>query len=152
MIRDKLNEEIKTAMRSGEKIRLGTLRVLLSAVKDFEINNRVTATEADVLAIFRKGIKTRKDSIEEFRKGGRLDSIATEENEIKIIEEFMPAAPSDAEILAAVDAAIAEVQAKSIKDMGRVMKIVSAKLEGRADGGVVSGHVKERLARLSSPA
>lgn len=146
MIKEKLLEEIKVAMKSGQKDRLGTLRMLHSGIKDFEINNRKPAEESDVIGIFRKAIKTRKDSVESFRSGGREDLAAKEESEIAVIESFLPAGISDDELRAIVDAAITEAGATSMKEVGAVMKIALGKTGGRADGSAVNTIVKERLA------
>lgn len=147
MIKDDVQAAIKAAMKSGEKDRLGTLRMVLSAIKDHEINNRVTATDAEVLGVLRKAMKTRRDAIDAFKAGGREDLVAKESAEIAVIESFMPPAISEDEIVSAVDAAIAETGAKTMKEMGVVMKAAMAKLAGRAEGGTVNRVVKERLAR-----
>lgn len=147
MIKEKLQDQIKAAMKSGDKDRLGTLRLLLSAVKDFEINTRTTPADTDIISIFRKAIKQRKDSIEAFRGGGRADLAEKEEAEIAIIESFLPAAMSDSQVQTEVDAAIAETGASSMKEIGAVMKAVMARLGGRAEGSVINRIVKERLTR-----
>ena len=155
MIKDDVQASIKEAMKSGNKDRLGTLRMLLSAIKDHEINNRVTATDSDILGIFRKSIKTRRDSIESFKSGGLEYLVAKESAEIDVIESFMPPAIDESEIAAAVDAVLAETQARlqgalTMKEMGAVMKGTMAKLAARggADGGTVNRIVKERLSAL----
>jgi uncharacterized protein len=146
MLKDDLNAQIKDAMKTGQKERLGTLRLMMSTVKDFEINNKhIAATDADILTIYRKMVKQRRDTIETFRQGGREDMVVKEEAEIAIIESFLPPPVTEAEIIAAVDAVIAETGAKSVKEMGRVMKGALEKLAGRADGAAVNKFVKERL-------
>jgi uncharacterized protein YqeY len=151
MLKDELNQQIKDAMKSGLKERLGTLRLMMSTIKDFEINNRhIVATDADVSSLYRKMVKMRRDAIEAFRGGGREDMAVKEEAEIRIIESFLPPPVSEAEIVAAVDAAISETGAKSVKEMGRVMKATLEKLAGRADGSAVNKFVKERLAAFGA--
>jgi hypothetical protein len=146
MIKNRIQDELKVAMKAGEKERVMTLRMILSGVKDLEIATRKDATDPDVVAVLRKGVKTRRDSIEAFRSGGREDLVAKEESEIKVIEAFLPAAASEVEIAAAVEAAIAETGASSPKEMGKVMKVAIEKLAGRAEGGDVSRIARERLA------
>jgi hypothetical protein len=146
MIKNRIQDELKVAMKAGEKERVMTLRMILSGVKDLEIATRKDATDPDVVAVLRKGVKTRRDSIEAFRSGGREDLVAKEESEIKVIEAFLPAAASEVEIAAAVEAAIAETGASSPKEMGQVMKVAIEKLAGRAEGGDVSRIARERLA------
>jgi len=123
-----------------------TLRMILSGVKDHEIATRKEATDPDVIAVLRKAVKTRRDSIEAFRSGGREDLVAKEESEIKVIEAFLPTSASETEIAAAVDSAIAETGASSPKEIGKVMKVAFEKLAGRAEGVDVSRIARERLA------
>lgn len=152
-IKDSVSEAVKTAMKSGDKERLGTLRLLSSALKDFEINNRdKTLTDAETIAIFRKNIKSRRDAIAQFEAGGRPDLAAKEAAEITIIESFLPAAISDEEVRAAVDAAIAETGATTSQQTGLVMKSALARLAGRADGSIVNKFVRERLAAIAPKA
>jgi hypothetical protein len=146
MIKNRIQDELKVAMKAGEKERVMTLRMILSGVKDHEIATRKEATDPDVVAVLRKGVKTRRDSIEAFRSGGREDLVAKEESEIMMIEAFLPAAASESEIAAAVEAAIAETGASTPKEMGKVMKVAIEKLAGRAEGGDVSRIARERLA------
>ncbi len=152
-IKEQVNDAVKTAMKSGDKERLGTLRLLVSALKDFEINNRdKTLTDAEAIAIFRKNIKSRRDAIEQFTTGGRPDLVAKEAAEIAVIESFLPAALGDDEVRAAVDAAIAETGATTPQQVGLVMKAALLKLAGRADGSTVNKFVRERLAAIAPKA
>lgn len=144
-MKQKIQDEIKIAMKSGDKERLGTLRMLLSGIKDFEVNTRKTPTDADIIGIFRKAIKQRKDSVEAFKQGGRTDLVAQEEKEIALIESFLPADISDEELTKIVDEVIASTGASSMKEMGNVMKLVLEKAAGRTDGSRVNPIVKERL-------
>lgn len=149
-IKDQVTDAVKQAMKSGDKERLSTLRMISSALKDFEVNNRDKAlTDADAIGILRKSVKSRRDAITQFESGGRPDLVAKETAEIAVIESFLPAAISDAELLAAVDAAIAETGANSPQQVGLVMKAALAKVAGRADGSAVNKLVRERLGALA---
>lgn len=145
MIKEQVNSAIKVAMKSGDKTRLVTLRMMLSAIKDFEINNRKDPSDAEVIAILRKSVKSRRDAIEQFIAGNRPDLVDKENAEILIVESFLPPAIGDEEICSAVDAAIASTGATSIKEMGAVMKVALAALAGRAEGASVQKIVRERL-------
>lgn len=152
-IKDKVTEAVKQAMRSGEKERLATLRYISASLKDFEVNNRgKTLTDADAIAILRKSVKSRRDSIAQFESGGRVDLVAKENAEIAILEEFLPAEMGEAEVAALVEAAIAETGAASPQQVGLVMKAAIAKVAGRADGSVINRLVRERLAALAPKA
>jgi uncharacterized protein YqeY len=134
-------------MRSKDALRLSVLRMMKSAVKNKEVEKMKSLEEPEVLAVLNSLVKQRRDSVEQFRKGGREELAQKEEAEIKIVEEFLPAAASDEDIRNAIDAAIRETGAASIKDMGRVMKAALTQLAGKtADGGRVSQLVKEKLA------
>jgi len=145
-LRDKINADLTAAMKAREAERLSVLRMMKTAVKNKEIELIKELEDAEVLKIFVSLIKQRKDSIEQFTKGGRPELAEKEAQEIKIIEEYLPAAVGEEEMAAAVSSAIEELGATSIKDMGKVMKACVAKFAGRpADGGKLSELVKARL-------
>jgi uncharacterized protein len=145
-LQDKIQSDIADAMRSKETLKLGVLRMMKAAVKNKEIEKMKPLEEPEVLAVFNSLVKQRKDSVEQFRNGGREELARKEEAEILIIEQYLPAGASDADILQAIEAAIQETGATSAKDMGKVMKATLAKLAGKtADGSKVSQMVKEKL-------
>jgi uncharacterized protein YqeY len=144
-IKDSIVEDMKNAMRSQDKERLATIRLILAALKQREVDDRVTLADDDVLAILNKMVKQRRDSITQFTAGNRTDLAAIEEKEIKVISHYLPQQLSAEEITAAVATAIAESKATSPKDMGKVMAILKAKLDGVADMSLVSAQVKGHL-------
>ncbi|WGW03336.1 GatB/YqeY domain-containing protein [Tropicibacter oceani] len=149
-LRDKVNAAIKQAMRDKAAMRLSTLRLVNAAIKDRDIaargeGNDQGVDESEVLGILGKMVKQRRESARTYEEGGRLDLAEREVAEIEIIEEFLPRALSGDEITAAVDAAVAEVGAESIRDMGKVMGALKAKYTGQMDFGAVGGMVKDRL-------
>ena len=144
-LKDRITEDMKTAMRAGEKERLGTIRLILSAIKQREVDERITLDDSQVLAAIEKMIKQRKEAITQFEAGGRADLVAKETAEIAILQTYLPAQMSDAEIDALIGEAIASTGAASIKDMGKVMGAVKAKAQGRADMGAVSARIKQKL-------
>ena len=145
-IQEKIQSQMTDAMRSKQQLRLDVLRMMKSAVKLKEVEKMKALEENEVLAVLNTLVKQRKDSIEQFRKGGREELAQKEEAEIKVIEEYLPAAASEEDIQQAVAAAIQETGAASMKDMGKVMKATLARLAGKsADGGRVSQLVKEKL-------
>jgi len=145
-LREQLNDDIKTAMKARETERLNALRLLSAAVKQREVDERITLDDAAVVAVIEKMIKQRKDSIAQYEKAARQDLADKEKYEISVIEAYMPRQLSQAEVDAIVAEAIAASGAKSAADMGKVMGIVKPKLAGRADMGRVSGLVKAKLA------
>jgi uncharacterized protein len=145
-LRDKVTEDMKGAMKAREAERLAALRLLLAAMKQREVDERITLDDAGVVAVIEKMIKQRKDSIAQFEKAARQDLADKEKFEISVLETYLPQQLSQAEIEAAVAEAIAASGAKGPQDMGKVMGIVKPKLAGRADMGKVSGLVKARLA------
>jgi uncharacterized protein YqeY len=145
-LREKLNEDIKTAMKAREQDKLGALRLMLAAVKQREVDERITLDDAGVIAVVEKMIKQRKDSIAQYEKAARQDLADKEKFEIGVIESYLPQQLSQAEIDAIVAEAIQSTGAKSAADMGKVMGVVKPKLAGRADMGKVSGMVKAKLA------
>jgi uncharacterized protein len=144
-LKDRITEEMKTAMRAGEKERLATIRLILSAIKQREVDERITLDDSQVLAAIEKMIKQRKEAITQFDAGGRADLVAKETAEIAILQTYLPAQMSDAEIDGLITEAIASSGAASIKDMGKVMAAVKAKAQGRADMGAVSARIKQKL-------
>lgn len=146
-LRDKINEDLTSAMKAKDAERLSVLRMMKSAVKNKEIELIQELEDAQVLQILMSLIKQRKDSVEQFTKGGRPELAQKEAAEIKVIEQYMPAAVSDEEIARIIEAVIAETGAASLKDMGKVMKGCMARFAGRpADGATVSEMVKSKLA------
>jgi uncharacterized protein YqeY len=146
-LQERIQSDIADAMRSKDNLKLGVLRMMKTAVKHKEVEKMKTLEEPEVLAVLNSLVKQRKDSIDQFRKGGREDLATKEESEIRIIEQYLPAAASDEDIQSAIAEAIQETGASSIKDMGKVMKATQARLAGKTtDGARVSQMVKERLA------
>ena len=137
---------MKTAMKAGEKRRLGAVRLILAAVKQREVDERKELTDPEVLAVLEKMLKQRRDSISQYEQAGRTDLAEQEAFEVGVIQGYMPAALGDAEIAALIEEAIAATGAKAMADMGKVMAIVKPKIQGRADMGAVSARVKQRLA------
>jgi len=144
-LKDRITDDMKTAMRAGEKERLGTIRLILSAIKQREVDERITLDDSQVLAAIEKMIKQRKEAITQFEAGGRADLVAKETAEIAILQAYLPAQMSDAEVDALIAEAIASTGAASIKDMGKVMGAVKSKAQGRADMGAVSARIKQKL-------
>src|ERR1700727_2991136 len=136
-----ITEDRKGAMRAGEKERLGTIRLVLAAIKQREVDERITLDDGQVLAVLEKMIKQRKESIAQFESGGRADLVAKEQAELAIVQVYLPAQMSAAEIAALIAEAVAATGASSIKDMGKVMGIVKAKAQGKADMGAVSARI-----------
>ena len=144
-LKEKITEDMKGAMRAKETARLGTVRLLLSAMKQKEVDERVVLTDADVLAIIDKMVKQRRESIAQFEKAGRNDLADVEKAEIVVLSAYLPQQLSEAEVAAAIAAAIAEAGAAGAKDMGKVMGLLKSRLAGKTDMGKVSGLVKAKL-------
>jgi len=144
-LKERITEDMKSAMRAGEKERLGTIRLALAAIKQREVDERITLDDGQVLAVLEKMIKQRKEAITQFQAGGRADLVAKESAEVSILDAYLPARMSDAELDALIAGAIASSGATSAKDMGRVMALVKSQAQGRADMGAVSARVKEKL-------
>jgi uncharacterized protein YqeY len=144
-IKGRIEEDVKSAMRSKDKERLATLRLIRAAIKQREVDERIELDDAQVLAVLEKMIKQRRDSIEQYRGAGREELAAKEEAEIGVIEQYMPARLDEAEVDAIIDEVIAATGAASAKDMGKVMGALKARLQGRADMGAASAKVKARL-------
>jgi len=145
-LKDRITEDMKAAMRARQAERLSAIRMLLAAIKQREVDNRTEADDAAVLAIVEKLIKQRKDSIAQFEAGGRADLVAKETAEVNVLAAYLPQQMSEAEVSAAIDAALAEVGATGPAAMGKVMGLLKPRLAGRADIGQVSAMVKKRLA------
>ena len=145
-LRDQINDDLKNAMRAGDARRRDALRLLTAALKQKEVDERKTLGDADVVAIIDKMIKQRRDSIGQFEQGGRTDLAEAEQFEISVLERYMPAALSEADVDATIESVIAETGAKGPADMGKVMGPLKAKLAGRADMAKVSARVKQKLA------
>lgn len=145
-IKTQLNESMKDAMRSGDAVRKTTVRMALAAIKQSEVDKQTELDEMAVIALLQKEIKNRKEAIEEAKKAGRDDLISDNEAEIAVLEEFLPEAMSKDELREIVKTAIAETNATSMADMGKVMKVALDKVAGRAPGGEVSAVVREQLA------
>ena len=145
-LRDKISEDLIAAMKSKEAARLSVLRMMKAAVRNKEIDSRQELEDAQVLQVLMSLIKQRKDSVEQFAKGGRQDLADKESAEIKVIEAYLPAGVTDEEIASTITEVIAETGATSVKDMGKVMKACMARFSGRpVDGGKVSELVKIKL-------
>ncbi|MCG6934335.1 MAG: GatB/YqeY domain-containing protein [Proteobacteria bacterium] len=142
---DRITHDIKTAMKAKDKPRLGVLRLIAAAIKQREVDERITLDDDQILSVLEKMVKQRKDSISQFQKAGRTELADQEIFEIGIIQDYLPEPLSEADIDALVDEAISATGAQSIKDMGKVMGMLKPKLAGRADMGQVSQTIKQRL-------
>jgi uncharacterized protein YqeY len=146
-LKDRINEDMKGAMRARDTARLGTIRLLLAAMKQREVDERITLDDAAVTAIIDKMIKQRKDSISQFQAAGRSDLVEQESAEVAVLAAYMPAQLSEAEIAEQVQAAVVETGAAGPQDMGKVMGVLKSKLAGRADMTAVSARVKAALSK-----
>ena len=146
-LKDRINDDMKTAMRAREAGRLATIRLLLAAIKQREVDERITLDDAGITAVIDKMIKQRKDSISQFEAAGRTDLVEQESAELAVLTAYMPAQLSEAEIAEQVQAAVAETGAAGPQDMGKVMGVLKGKLAGRADMTAVSALVKAALAK-----
>ena len=144
-LKGQITEDMKASMKAGDKDRLKVVRLILSAIKQQEVDQRIELDDAAVLAVINKMVKQRRDSVTQFRDGNRDDLADAEESEIVVLETYLPEQMSDAEVDALIAEAIESTGAESMRDMGKVMGIVKQKTEGRADLGAVSGKVKSRL-------
>ncbi len=146
-LKDQITEDMKSAMRAKETARLSAIRLLLAAIKQREVDERIVVDDAGVITIVEKMMKQRKDSISQFEKAGRDDLVAIEVGEMAILQAYLPAQLSDAEVVAAVAAAVAATGASGPQDMGKVIGALKTQLAGKADMGKVSGLVKAALAK-----
>jgi uncharacterized protein YqeY len=144
-LRERITEDMKTAMRAGEKDRLGTIRLALAAIKQREVDERITLDDAQVLSVLEKMIKQRREAIVQFHSGGRADLVAKETAEIGVLQGYLPAQMSEAELEELIVQSIAAAGATSVKDMGKVMALVKPKAQGRADMGAISARIKQKL-------
>ncbi|MBX9631633.1 MAG: GatB/YqeY domain-containing protein [Burkholderiales bacterium] len=145
-LKDRITEDMKNALRAKDTARLGAIRLLLAAMKQREVDERIELTDADIVAIIDKMLKQRRDSITQYEKGGRQDLADAEKFEMTVLQAYMPAALSQDEIAAAVAEAIAAAGAAGPQDMGKVMAVLKPKLAGKADMSAVSQLVKGKLA------
>jgi len=144
-LKPQLTNDMKSSLKSGDKHRLGVVRLILAAIKQIEVDERIELDDTRILAVLDKMVKQRRESIAQYGKGGRDDLVAVEQAEIDIIQEYLPAALSEAEINAIIEQSIASTGAASIKDMGKLMGALKPQLQGRADMGKVSQLIKSRL-------
>jgi uncharacterized protein YqeY len=144
-LKDRITEDMKAAMRAGDKDRLGTIRMILAGIKQREVDERIALDDPQVLAVLEKMVKQRKEAIAQFQTGGRADLVAKETAELGIVQAYLPTQLGDAELDALIAEAIASTGAASIKDMGKVMGVVKAKAAGRADMSAVSARIKQKL-------
>ena len=145
MLREQITEDMKTAMKARETERLAAIRLLLAAIKQKEVDERIVLSDVNVVAVIEKMLKQRRDSISQFEAAGRVDLADKEKFEVGILQTYMPQALSEGDVEAIVVAAIAETGAAGVKDMGKVMGVVKAKVAGRADMGNVSALIKAKL-------
>lgn len=145
-LKDQLQDAVKTAMKEQAKDRLGTLRMVMAAIKQKEVDERITLNDTQILAVLDKMVKERRESIKQFEAGNRQDLIDKENSEITILQEFLPTALTPAEIQKIISDAMQQAQPKSMQDMGKVMAIVKPQLQGRADMAAVSALIKEKIA------
>ena len=144
-LKDKLQQDMKDAMRGGDKPRLGVIRLILAAVKQREVDERIELDDAQITTVLDKMSKQRRDSLEQYEKAGRDDLAGQEQFELDILKSYLPEQLGDAEIDALIEEAVQATGASSMKDMGKVMGQLKNKLQGRADMGAVSGKIKARL-------
>jgi hypothetical protein len=144
-LKERITEDMKAAMRASEKERLSTIRMLQAAIKQREVDERITLDDAQVVAVLEKMVKQRKESVVQFEQGGRADLADKEKAEIALLTAYLPAQLSEVEVDALIRDAIAATGASSVKDMGKVMGVVKAKAAGRADMGAVSARIKAAL-------
>ena len=144
-LKEQITEDMKSDMKAGDKDQLKVVRLIMAAIKQIEVDKRIELDDAGVLGVLEKMVKQRRDSVEQFEKGGRQDLADIELAEIAILDKYLPEQLSDAEVDALIDAAIAATGAESIRDMGKVMGQVKAEAAGRADMGAIGAKVKARL-------
>jgi len=144
-LKERITEDMKSAMRAGDKQRLGTIRLALAAIKQREVDERITLDDPQVLSVLEKMLKQRREAITQFESGGRADLVAKETAEIGVLQGYLPAQMSPVELDALITEAITATGAASIKDMGKVMAAVKPKVQGRADMGAVSARIKQKL-------
>ena len=146
LLTDRIKEDMRASMKGGNKTRLGVIRLILAAIKQVEVDERIQLDNDRVILVLDKMLKQRRESIRQFADAGRHDLVAIEEAEIQVIQDFLPQALSEEEIDAMVSGAVIKSGAESVKDMGKVMGLLKAKMQGRADMSVVSTKIKAALA------
>ena len=144
-LKERITDDMKAAMRAGEKERLGVIRMITSAIKQREVDERIVLDDTQVLSVLEKMIKQRKESLAQFQAGNRQDLVDKESREITLLQTYMPTRLSDAEVDAMIADAVAATGAASIKDMGKVMGVIKAKAQGRADMAAVGAKIKAKL-------
>jgi hypothetical protein len=144
-LKDRVTEDMKAAMRAKDSERLGTIRMITAAIKQREVDERITLDDTQVLSVIEKMIKTRKESVVQFKSGGRDDLVARETREIELLQGYLPSQLSDGEVDALIGAAIAESGATSIKEMGKAMALLKQKAQGRTDMAAASAKLKAKL-------
>jgi uncharacterized protein YqeY len=144
-LEERLNEEMKQAMRSADKLRLSTIRMIRSGIKNKEIEQRKKLDDEAIFKVIQGMVRKSEEAIEQFKAGGRMDLVEKEQKEVETMKSFLPQPLSREEILKIIDQTIEETQASSLKDIGKVMKSVMPKLEGKADGKLINQMVKEKL-------
>jgi uncharacterized protein YqeY len=144
-LKERITDDMKAAMRAGEKERLGAIRMITAAIKQREVDERIVLDDAQVIAVLEKMIKQRKESLAQFQAGNRPDLVDKESAEIALLQGYLPAQLSGAEIDALIGDAIAATGAASVKDMGKVMAIIKAKAQGRADMAALGAKIKAKL-------
>jgi uncharacterized protein YqeY len=145
-LKTRIQDDVKTAMKSGDKPRLEALRLITAAIKQREVDERIEMDDAAVISVLDKMAKQRRESIDQFEKAGRTDLVDKENFELTLIQSYLPQQLSDAEINTMIEAAVRETGAANVKDMGKVMGILKPKMQGRADMSKVSGLIKAKLA------
>ncbi|MFI3156878.1 MAG: GatB/YqeY domain-containing protein [Methylococcaceae bacterium] len=145
LLTDRIKDDMKAAMKGGDKARLGVIRLILAAIKQVEVDERIVLDNERVILVLDKMLKQRRESIRQFADAGRDDLVAIEEAEIPVIQDFLPQALTEVEVDVMVKDAVAESGAKSVKDMGKVMALLKVKMQGRADMSVVSNKIKAAL-------
>jgi uncharacterized protein len=144
-LKARIQEDMKSAMRAGEKDKLANIRMVMAAIKQREVDERIQLDDAQVLSVIDKMVKQRRESITQFAAGGRADLVAKEEAELRLLSAYLPVPLTDAELDALISEAVTATGAASIKDMGKVMAAIKAKAAGRADMGAVGARIKARL-------
>jgi uncharacterized protein YqeY len=144
-LKARIQEDMKSAMRAGEKDKLANIRMVMAAIKQREVDERIELDDAQVLSVIDKMVKQRRESIVQFAAGGRADLVAKEESELRLLSAYLPVPLNDAELDALIAEAVSVTGAASIKDMGKVMAAIKAKAAGRADMGAVGARIKARL-------
>jgi uncharacterized protein len=144
-LKERITDDMKAAMRAGEKERLGVIRMITAAIKQREVDERISLDDAQVVAVLEKMVKQRKESLVQFQAGNRQDLVDKESAEIDLLKTYLPSQLGDAELDALIADAIAATGAASVKDMGKVMGVIKAKAQGRADMGAVGAKIKAKL-------